>query len=85
MVEMEAGTSDNNGLLEKAMQGIASPLNPDLLMTVDPREINGGSHSSTEERRNGKNSPRGKSAAKKQDLSIALGEPPSLERCVLFV
>jgi hypothetical protein len=81
MVEMEAaGSSGNNGLLEKAMQGIASPLNPDLLMTVDPLEIsNGGSHAESEERRNGKNI-RGKSSPKKPDLSVALGEPSIIER-----
>lgn len=66
MVELEAGTSAGEpGILERAM--MASPLSPDLLMAVDPREVNGGALLSFEENRKENNSAaRGKSVAKKQ-------------------
>lgn len=77
MVQMEAGTSAGPGILERAM--MASPMSPDLLMAVDPREVNSGALLSVENNRKEKEG-RGKSVAKKQDKPSLDGETTVLER-----
>lgn len=78
MVQMEAGTSAGPGILERAM--MASPMSPDLLMAVDPREVNSGALLSVENNRKEKEGGRGKSVAQKQDKSSPAGETTILER-----
>jgi hypothetical protein len=81
MVQMEAGTSATGpGILERAM--MASPMSPDLMMAVDPREVNSGALLSVDSNRNSKENEvgRGKSVAKKQDRSVLAGDTPVLDR-----
>jgi len=82
VIQLESGTNPSPNLLEKAMAtGLASPspLSPDLLNAIDPREINSGALLSFEEGRKSKDG-RGKSVAKEHDTSMAVGEIPSLEK-----
>ncbi|XP_032791981.1 heat shock factor protein isoform X4 [Daphnia magna] len=78
MVQMEAGTSNSgSGILESS--AMASPMSPDLLMAVDPREVNSGALLSFEENRKEKGG-RGKSVVKNQERSVASTESNVLER-----
>lgn len=78
MVQMEAGTSNSgSGILENS--AMASPMSPDLLMAVDPREVNSGALLSFEENRKEKGG-RGKSVVKNQERSVASTESNVLER-----
>ncbi|XP_032791982.1 heat shock factor protein isoform X5 [Daphnia magna] len=77
MVQMEAGTSNSgSGILESS--AMASPMSPDLLMAVDPREVNSGALLSFEENRKEKGG-RGKSVVKNQERSVASTESNVLE------
>ena len=68
MIQMDTpGPAASPNLLDKAMAGIASPLSPELMNAVDPREINSGALLSYELSRNGKD----KSDPMKPDLSVA--------------
>lgn len=79
MVQIEAGTSDTGpGILERAM--MASPLSPDLLVAVDPREVNSGALLSVEENQKEKDVGRGKSVAKKQDKQVVSDTNTAIER-----
>ena len=82
MVQREAGPSAaaGPGILERAM--MASPMSPDLMMAVDPREVNSGALLSVEKNRNSKENDggRGKSVAKKQDRSVVVGDASTLDR-----
>lgn len=84
MVQMEAGTSSNGpGILERAM--MTSPMSPDLLMAVDPREVNSGALLSVENNHKEQEGGRGKSVAKKQDKgSLQANDNSVLERYYLF-
>lgn len=76
MVQMEAGTSNRgSGILDRS-----SPLSPDLLMAVDPREVNSGALLTFEENRKEKANGRGKSVVKNQDRTVVSENPSVLER-----
>ncbi|XP_057379463.1 heat shock factor protein-like isoform X5 [Daphnia carinata] len=78
MVQMEAGTSNSgSGILENS--AMASPMSPDLLMAVDPREVNSGALLSFEENRKEKGG-RGKSVVKNQERTVASTESTAMER-----
>lgn len=80
VAQLEAGTSNaGTGIVDRAM--MASPLSPDLMMAVDPREVNSGALLSFEESRKGKEQEtgRGKSVAKKQENAIAVTEVPRMD------
>lgn len=81
VAQLEAGTSNPvTGIVDRAM--LASPLSPDLMMAVDPREVNSGALLSFEESRRGKEAEtgRGKSVAKKQEDAVAVTEIPRLDK-----
>jgi hypothetical protein len=76
---MEAGTSNGgSGILDRST--MASPLSPDLLMAVDPREVNSGALLSFEENRKEKANGRGKSVVKNQVRSVVSENSSVLER-----
>lgn len=78
IVQMEAGTSNSgSGVLDSSV--MASPMSPDLLMAVDPREVNSGALLSFEDNRKEKGG-RGKSVVKNQERSVASAESNILER-----
>lgn len=81
MVELETGPAAGSNLLEKAIAGMASPspLSPELLNAVDPREINSGALLTFEESRKGNEAAKTETS-KKPDLSVAVGEVPIMER-----
>ncbi|XP_046631290.1 heat shock factor protein 1-like isoform X2 [Daphnia pulicaria] len=79
MVQMEAGTSNGgSGILDRS--AMTSPLSPDLLMAVDPREVNSGALLTFEENRKEKANGRGKSVVKNQDRTVVSENPSVLER-----
>ena len=81
VAQLEAGTSNPGaGIVDRAM--MASPLSPDLMMAVDPREVNSGALLSFEEGRKGKEAEtgRGKSVAKKQENTVAVTEVPRMDK-----
>ena len=79
MVQMEAGTSNGgSGILDRS--SMASPLSPDLLMAVDPREVNSGALLSFEENQKEKANGRGKSVAKNQERLMVSENSSVLER-----
>jgi len=79
MVQMEAGTSNGgSGILDRS--AMTSPLSPDLLMAVDPREVNSGALLSFEENRKEKANGRGKSVVKNQDKTMVSENSNVLER-----
>jgi len=51
---------------------ISSPLSPDLLLTVDPREVNLSDEKNSREKK-----IRGKSVVKKPDMQLVVGEASS--------
>ncbi|XP_046444609.1 heat shock factor protein-like isoform X7 [Daphnia pulex] len=78
MVQMEAGTSNGgSGILDRS--AMTSPLSPDLLMAVDPREVNSGALLTFEENRKEKANGRGKSVVKNQDRTVVSENPSVLE------
>lgn len=83
MVQMEAGTSNGgSGILDRS--SMASPLSPDLLMAVDPREVNSGALLSFEENQKEKANGRGKSVAKNQERLMVSENSSVLERYNIF-
>jgi hypothetical protein len=84
IVQMESGASSSSGsnLLEnEGSTMVPSPLSPDLLMAVDPREVNASSALLSVEDAGRKNKEsRGKSVSKKSDMQLVVGDANPMER-----
>ena len=76
---MESGPSSKAAAVTADVLN-TTPLSPDMMIAVDPREVSSGALLSVEDSRKISKENRGKSFTKKPDLRLIVGENSSLER-----